>query len=341
MLVSVLDHAGLDPTFIVGGVIPALNTNARAGRGPHFVIEADEYDHMFLGLRPTVAAITHLEHDHPDCFPTFRDMEAAFGQFVDLVPAEGMIVGCADQTAVAALLDRARAGSEARVLSSGLGAECDWRAADLEINALGGHSFAVLKKGKPWGRIELQLPGVHNVQNALLAVVVADHAGVSRDQICAALARFGGTKRRFEVVGQAGGVTVIDDYGHHPTEIQATLAAARDRYGERPVWAVFQPHTYTRLATLWDEFCSCFGDADHVIVLDVYAAREVDTLGVSATALAEQIRHPDVRHISGLEPAAHAVLCSAEPDAVVITLSAGDGNQVGFHVLGASEERLN
>lgn len=343
MIVAILVDAGLDPTFIVGGVISSLNTNARAGSGPHFVIEADEYDHMFLGLRPTVAAITHLEHDHPDCFPTMRDMEAAFDRFLDLVPVEGLIVGCADQPAVSALFDRARErgrnGSMATILTCGTQPDHDWRAVDLEVNALGGYSFAVRKGGALWGAVDLCAPGVHNVQNALLALVVADHLGASRKLICQTLAAFEGARRRFEVVGQAGGVTVVDDYGHHPTEIRATLAAARARYRERPVWAVFQPHTYSRLAALWDEFCACFGDADHVIVLDIYAARERDTLGVSAADLAEQIQHPDARHVSGLENAARVLVDRVEPDGVVITLSAGDGNLVGTRFLEQIEIR--
>jgi UDP-N-acetylmuramate--alanine ligase len=314
-------------------VIPSLNTNARAGRGPHFVIEADEYDHMFLGLRPTVAAITHLEHDHPDCFPTMHDIEVAFDRFLDLVPLDGLIVGCADQPAVSALFDRGRERSVATILTCGLQSDRDWRAVDLQSNALGGYSFAVLKRGLPWGPVELQVPGKHNVQNALLALAIAEHVGVSRKQIGEALSAFVGAKRRFEIVGQVAGVTVVDDYGHHPTEIRATLQAARARYGERPVWAVFQPHTYSRLAALWEGFCACFGDADHVIVLDIYAARERDTLGLSAAALAEQIRHPDVRHVSGLENAARAIVDRLEPDGVVVTLSAGDGNLVGTLVL--------
>ena len=339
MIVAILDRAGLDPTFIVGGVIPAgphsgsEGTNARAGKGPHFVIEADEYDHMFLGLRPTLAAITHLEHDHPDCFPTMDDMLDAFDRFVDLVPPEGLIVGCADQPEVAALLERVSGRSAATVRTAGLGDGRDWRAVDLEGNALGGYDFGVVHRGKPWGRVALRVPGVHNVQNALLAVAIADRVGVDRDSIAEALAAFGGTKRRFEVLGQAGGVTVVDDYAHHPTEIRATLQAARARYGERPLWAVFQPHTYSRIAALWDDFCACFGDADHVVVLDVYAAREKETLGVSAAGLAAAIDHPDVRHVSGLENAARWIVERAEPDAVVITLSAGDGNQVGFLIL--------
>jgi len=270
-------------------------------------------------------------------------MEAAFDRFLDLVPSEGLIVGCADQPAVSALLDRVRERgcerSAATILTCGLRPGHNWRAVDLEVNALGGYSFAVRKQGVLWGAVALQAPGVHNVQNALLALVVAEYVGVGGEQIREALADFVGARRRFEIVGQVGGVTVIDDYGHHPTEIRATLEAARARYRERPVWAVFQPHTYSRLAALWDEFCTCFDDADHVIVLDIYAAREQDTLGLSAADLAGQIRHPAVRHICGLENAARAIVDAVEPDAVVITLSAGDGNLVGTSVLKQMEER--
>jgi UDP-N-acetylmuramate--alanine ligase len=330
MIIWVLMQANLDPTFIVGGVMEALHTNARAGQGAHFIIEADEYDRMFLGLRPTVVVITHLEHDHPDCFPTFADMREAFEQFVGLVPENGLIVGCGDHPAVAALLKKPW---PAAIQTCGLGAENDWRAVDVAPNALGGHDFSVYCGDQPWGQVRLRVPGVHNVQNALLAVAVADWVAVERAIVCHALGTFEGVQRRFQVRGEVGGVTVVDDYGHHPTKIKATLAAARARYGRRPVWAVFQPHTYSRLKALWDEFATSFADADHVIVLDVYAARERDTLGIDAADLVAEMRHPDARFVAGMEAAADDVVSRAEPDAVIITLSAGDGNEVGVRVL--------
>ncbi len=351
MIAWILACAGEDPTFIVGGVIQALGTNARAGSGRHFVIEADEYDHMFLGLSPTVAAITHLEHDHPDCFPTFADMQAAFERFVALVPPQGMLVGCGDQPAVAALLQRTRERVDApgTMRSCGLGENNDWQAIEVRANSLGGYDFAlrIQSTERVWGTVRLTAPGMHNVQNALLALSVADWLGIERDRIVDALATYPGVKRRFEVRTAPGGQAdkdrrvVIDDYGHHPTEIRATLAAARARYGRRPLWAVFQPHTYSRLRALWEEFRSSFVDADHVIVLDVYAARDAElrreTLGRSAAELSlafvEQMAHPDARHIGDLDAAAEHVVSRAEPDAVVITLSAGDGNQVGTRVL--------
>jgi len=181
------------------------------------------------------------------------------------------------------------------------------------------------------------VPGLHNVQNALVALVVADHLGVKRDTICRSLATFTGVGRRFEVRGHVDGVTVIDDYAHHPTKIRATLSAARARYGDRPLWAVFQPHTYSRTRTLWDEFAASFAQADHVVVLDVYAAREHDTLGVSAANLASQIARAapriKVRYVPDFDTAADYIVSHVEPDAVVITLSAGDGNLVGEKVL--------
>ncbi len=335
MIAWTLVQARLDPTFIVGGVIAAMNTNARAGAGPHFVIEADEYDYMFLGLKPTVAVITHLEHDHPDCFPTLADMEAAFDAFLDLVPPDGLIVGCGDHRPVAALLSRRRG---VVVQRCGLGLENDWYALEVWPNPLGGHDFEVVQRGEDWGCVRLRVPGLHNVQNALLAIAVADHLGVEPRTICHALATFTGVGRRFQVLGRAGGLTVVDDYAHHPTEIRATLAAARARYGQLPLWAVFQPHTYSRLKALWDDFLRCFAQADHVVVLDVYAARESDTLGVSAGELAAQMSHPDARHIAGFDDAARYIVANAEPEAVVITLSAGDGNQVGVRVLELAED---
>ena len=266
----------------------------------------------------------------------------------------------------------------ATVQSCGLGEENDWQATEVQANALGGHDFAVMRavpggrrpsrtndvrrtndvqrqtppKRQLWGAVQLAVPGRHNVQNALVALVTADWLGIDRDTIVDALATYPGVERRFEVRAPAGGpvgdqagdpvgaegLVVIDDYGHHPTEIRATLAAARARYGARPLWAVFQPHTYSRLRTLWDDFCTCFGDADHVIVLDVYGAREKEKLGGSAASdlasvLAAEMAHGDARHISDFYAAAEYIVSNAEQNAVVITLSAGDGNQVGRLVL--------
>jgi UDP-N-acetylmuramate--alanine ligase len=339
MLTYILVEAGFDPTFIVGGVIQQLGTNAHAGKGAHFVIEADEYDRMFLGLKPTAAAVTHLEHDHPDCFPTFADMRDAFESFLDLVPADGLIVGCGDHPAVSALLESYRVMT---VQTCGLGDTNDWHTAKVWPNSLGGHDFEIVRQEQDWGCVRLQIPGIHNVQNALLAIAIADWLGVDGKVICRALAAFSGTRRRFEFRGEANGVIVIDDYGHHPTEIRATLSGAKTRYGNRPLWAVFQPHTFSRTKTLWNAFLACFEQAEHVIVLDIYAAREKDSCGISAADLAADLAnqgHPDARHIADFDAAAEYIIKNVEPEAVVITLSAGDGNQVGQTVLDQINKR--
>jgi len=332
MLAWLLTRAGRDPTFIVGGVVSQLGVNARAGKGRHFVIEADEYDYMFLGLKPTVAMVTHLEYDHPDCFPTWADMQHAFERFLALVPPEGLILGCGDHPHVNALLARHYA---APVQRCGLHADNDWQARAVRVNAWGGHDFTVAYAGQVWGEAGLRLPGLHNVRNALMAIAAATRVGLSSGEILDGLASFTGTERRFELVGEARGVTVIDDYGHHPTEIAATLAAARGRYGARPLWAVFQPHTYSRLKALWGEFLACFAQADHVIVLDIYAAREKETLGVSAEQFVAELSalHPDARYIADFHQATQYIVEHIEVDGVVITLSAGDGNRVGKLVL--------
>jgi UDP-N-acetylmuramate--alanine ligase len=271
-----------------------------------------------------------------------------------------MLVGCGDQGAVAQLLERTCRKEERpeTVISCGLGERNDWQAINIQANSLGGHDFEVLfPRQSPlagqglsieqgWGTVRLPVPGLHNVQNALVALVVADWLGVERKTIVDALATFPGTKRRFEVRTPACGeahidsesLVVIDDYGHHPTEIRATLAAARACYGVRPLWAVFQPHTYSRLRALWTDFCRSFAVADHVVVLDVYASRETDAAGPSAasglaSALARDIVHEDARHIGDMQAAAEYIVAHAEPDAVLITLSAGDGNEVGTLVV--------
>jgi UDP-N-acetylmuramate--alanine ligase len=329
MIVWSLLNAGLDPTFIVGGVMQALGTNARAGQGSIFVIEADEYDRMFLGLRPTVAVVTHLEHDHPDCYPTFEELREAFEQFLAQVPDDGVIVGCGDQPAVVDLLQGQR-GSQ--VVTCGLSEENEWYAQEVWPNGIGGYDMNVVHKSTEWGCARLPLPGLHNVQNALLAIAAADWLGVEGATIRSALASFAGVARRFETQVLRDGLVVVDDYAHHPTKIEATLKAARGRYPDRPLWAVFQPHTFSRTKALWTEFTTCFAEADHVVVLDVYPAREKDTLGVSAQTLASEVEHPDVHYIPDFEAAAHFIVRHLTPDAVVITLSAGDGNQVGARV---------
>ena len=343
LLAHTLIEAGLDPTYIVGGVMRNTGTNAAVGRGPHFVIEADEYDRMFLGLRPRVAVVTNIEHDHPDCFPTEADVIEAFERFADRLPDDGLLVVCADDPLARALGDRRRAAGKP-TLTYGLNDDHppDWTAADLEPDAAGGMQFTVRQGDRSLGRARVNLSGAHNVQNALAVLAVANHLGVPFEDAAAALSRFLGTGRRGEIMGQAGGVTVISDYAHHPTAIAATLAAFRGRPGVRDLWAVWQPHTYGRLRALAADFAGAFGAADHVLVTDVYSVRETVSPGLDAQGIVERIRaagRPDVRYTGGLEATAAVLVEDVQPGDCVLLLSAGDAPQIGGRVLDALRAR--
>jgi UDP-N-acetylmuramate--alanine ligase len=287
MVAQILLTANLDPTFIIGSELPSLGTNGRFGQGEHFVVEADEYDHMFLGLRPTLAVVTNLEHDHPDIFPTDAAYRDAFRRFVRLLPENGRLIACHDDPGVRDLLDAIQPPPP-QVLTYGLEPGADLTASEIRPNQLGGVDFMVQQGEQFVGLARLRLPGDHNVRNALAAIGVALDLGLDFAVVRQALADFGGMKRRFQVTGEVGGVTVIDDYAHHPTEIRATLAAARQRYPGRRLWAVWQPHTFSRTRLLLDEFATCFNEADRVVALDIYKSRETDTLGMD-TAVVLQI----------------------------------------------------
>jgi UDP-N-acetylmuramate--alanine ligase len=340
MISLISREAGLDPTFIVGGDIPQLGTNAAAGGSDIFVIEADEYDHTFLGLRPEIAVVTVVEWDHPDCYPTPESMVEAFRQFIALVPPEGLLVVCGDGPTVRKLLGKTgrledwKTGrlESARLTTYGLDEGNDWRAVDLRPNTRGGYDFSV-SADLPDARASTSVPGVHNVKNGLAALVVADRLGVPLAQATATLANFSGVGRRFEIKAEVGGVLVVDDYAHHPTEIQATLAGARTHYPDRAIWAVFQPHTYSRTRSLLDEFAGAFADADQVVVVDIFPAREVDDGSVSSRDLVAQMRHPDVYYVSGLDDAADFLCGQLRPGDLLITLGAGDIYRVGEMVI--------
>jgi UDP-N-acetylmuramate--alanine ligase len=335
MIAWILTQAGLDPTFIVGGVLQNLGTNARAGVGPHFVIEADEYDRAFLGIRPDVAVVTTLEHDHPDCYPTFEEMQKAYLDFASSVAEGGLLIVCGDDPE-ARLLGNLLLGAQRQVESYGLSPEQDWWAKGTQ---LGNHAVFEVKRrigeqnGKSLGTCALQVPGRHNVLNALAALAASVRVGVDFGAAAAALTRFQGTARRFEVKGQADGVTVVDDYAHHPTELRATLAAAQIKYPGRPIWAVFQPHTYSRTAALLEDFAAAFSDADHVIVTGIYAAREHNTLGISGGDVVARMDHPDACYTETLDDAVSILVARVQAGDVVITLGAGDGYLIGERVL--------
>jgi UDP-N-acetylmuramate--alanine ligase len=334
MIAIILLRAGLEPSFIVGGrlaVGPAEGMKsttraAMAGRGP-FVIEADEYDGMFLGLRLETAVVTNVEWDHVDCYPTPKAFAEAFQKFVGRLPPGGFLLLCADDPGALALRKFAPAGVTVRTY--GLDPDADWQARDLAPNSTGGLNAAVWFEGKQVASLSLSIPGRHNIRNALAALAVAHFHNIQPARAASMLRDFRGAGRRFEILGEASGVVVIDDYAHHPTEIAATLAAARLRYGTRRIWAVFQPHTYSRTQALLDDFGRSFDDADRVLLLDIYAAREKIDLGMHSRVLLEHMYHTGATYAGAIEAAAEYLLANVQPEDVVITMSAGDGNLVG------------
>ena len=332
LIAFLLDRAGLDPSFIVGGWLADFGGNAHAGHGRPFVVEADEYDRTFLGLKPGIAVVTNVEHDHPDCYPTLKDMQEAFRAFVDLLPPDGLLVGCAHDAFVHRMVDERRAAGRPALLY-GLHRDDHYRADSLQTNGAGGYDFLVVKDGETLGLARNRLPGEHNVLNSLAALAAADRLGVSFNDARNALAEYRGAGRRFEVMGEARGVTWVDDYAHHPTEIRATLAAARRRFTGRPLWVMFQPHTFSRTRALMTDFATAFADADHVVIVDIFRSREAPDPDLSAADIVRRMNHPDARHIPALEDAARNLSERVRPGDVLLTLSAGDGNLVGRRVL--------
>lgn len=338
MVAQIMLGADRDPTVIVGSTIPALGTNGQAGTGEYFVIEADEYDHMFLGLEYSIAVVNNIEYDHPDIFEDEEMYLNAFSRFIEKVPDEGLLIANGDDAAVMGLI---RPNTACTVETVGLGEACDWRAEQVRPNQQGGSDFVVMKGAALVGLARLRVPGEHNVRNALAAIAVTTHVGLDFKVICTGLREFGGVGRRFQEIGTVGGVTVIDDYAHHPTEIKVTLAAAQQRYPGRTIWAVWQPHTYTRIKLYFERFVAAFVDADKVIVLDIFRSRERDTLGMSSEKIVAAMQHPYARHVGSNPDAAAYILDRVRPDDVILMLSAGDGNQVGQIVLTELEARVS
>jgi UDP-N-acetylmuramate--alanine ligase len=328
MIVWMLHQLGLRPGFIVGGEVQNLGVNAGAGEGDLFVIEADEYDHMFWGLTPNIAVVTNIEHDHPDCFPTERDFMAAFEGFVDRIPSDGSLVICLDDPGASHLL--AYAGSEGiHWLAYSLSEpDADYTAADYKALPASGYQFSAFRGSEQIAEASLDVPGEHNVLNALAALVTADLLNLDLQKAGWALSTFQGAGRRFELVGEAGGVIVVDDYGHHPTEIRSTLQAARARYPKARIWAVWQPHTYSRTLGWLGEFGGSFTEADAVIVTGVYAAREKLPDGCSLLEVADAIRDVPVRSIEDLDDVIQVLLEEIHPGDVILVFSAGDATLV-------------
>ena len=341
MIAWILSVLGRDPSFIVGGTMVNYGVNARAGKGDAFVIEADEYDRMFLGLQPRIEVVTNVEHDHPDCYPTFDDMLKAFEQFVERLPQDGTLMASAEDEGSSSLLSRARRSGRS-VVAYTLHGEMTinaphWmQAQSLSTNARGGYSFTAItnisrSESQPVS-VELQVPGEHNVRNALAALSVMAVMGLSLKNAAAALGEFRGTGRRFQVLGEKHGILVVDDYAHHPTEIRATLSAARARYPGRRLWAVWQPHTYSRTKALFLEFTRAFADADQVLVTEVYPSREPKQ-DFSSAEVVSAMAHPAARYSGSLESTTRYLLDHLQAGDVLLVLSAGDADQISARVL--------
>jgi UDP-N-acetylmuramate--alanine ligase len=339
MVASVLAAGGLDPTVVVGGRVDALGSNARLGTTQYLVAEADESDRSFLKLSPILAVVTNLDREHMDCYHDMADVERAFVDFMDRVPFYGAIVACIDNAQLKTILPRVRR----RVFTYGLSSDADFRLEILDAGqrteSVSGQTsslsrFMVHTGAGPLGPFELHVPGRHNVLNATAAVAIARQLEIAPGKIAEGLSHFRGVDRRFQLRGSARGVTVVDDYGHHPTEIRATLAAARE-CGYQRILVVFQPHRYSRTADLMDEFTGAFRAADEVVVLPIYAASEEPIPGVTAERLAQRIEGPRVEFAPDFAAAVGAVTAAAHAGDLILTLGAGSVSQLAPQILAA------
>jgi len=336
MVAAVLAAGGLDPTVVVGGRVDALGSNARLGKSHYLVAEADESDRSFLKLSPILSVVTNIDREHMDCYRNMRDVKQTFLEFMDRVPFYGGVVVCNDDALLRGLLPQIRR----RVLTYGTRRGSDFRV-KLEESGFDAEAsrplsrFSVQYGGTKLGEFRLHVPGQHNVLNATAAIAVGVGLDIAADQIRQALENFRGVDRRFQLRGKAAGVSVIDDYGHHPTEIRATLSAAR-QCGFRKVHVIFQPHRYTRTRDLMDEFATAFAEADSLCVLDIYAASEKPIEGVTGETLARRIAEAGkvgAKFSGSGTDAVEAVTAAAEPGDMILTLGAGSVSHLGPVIL--------
>lgn len=329
-----LNQLGLDPSFVIGGTSKNLGTNAHAGQGEYFVIEADEYDRMFLGLSPDILVITNIEHDHPDHFPTERDYFDAFLELTGQIQPNGILLVCGDHPGSASMLRLGQ--SDFSKSSYGKSSTCDYIIENIHHQPQygTGFDFVIAEKNgqKSRSSVNLALSGEHNALNAGAALAVIHLLGQQLDSARQALEVFSGTGRRFDIRGEAGGVVIIDDYAHHPSEIRATLAAARCRFPDNPIWCVWQPHTFSRTKELAKDFAGAFVDCDHVIVTDIFASREKEE-DFTSREVVRIMRHADSRHIGGLAETSRFLIKELVSGDILLVLSAGDADQVSRDVL--------
>jgi UDP-N-acetylmuramate--alanine ligase len=340
MIAWVLAVSGRDPSYMIGGTIRGLGAGGHWGGGQELVAEADEYDRSFLHLRPEVAVITNIETDHLEYYGTAEAIYAAFGEFALNVKPGGLLILCADDAGARRLgADLIAGAAPFRLQFYGTGDSAIWRASAITTNARGGSDYIALHNGKQVARLSLQIPGKHNVLNSLAALAACAELSVTPQQAARHLGDFQGTGRRFEVKGEAAGVIVVDDYAHHPTEIAATLQAARQRYPDRRLCVLFQPHTFTRTRDFLADFATSLSAADRIYVTEIYASRERDTLGMSGRHIVERMTGSNVEFVPTLDQATDVLLDDLQSGDLLITMGAGDVWKVGDTVLAALRER--
>jgi UDP-N-acetylmuramate--alanine ligase len=321
MIAQVLSTAGLSPTFLVGGDLLGQGTGARLGTGPLLVAEADEFDRSFLKMSPWMAVVTNVEADHLDYYRTLDAIVEAFQQFIATVPAGGLAILGIDSILAAGLAPYCKG----RVVTYGMDTTAEWHADCIKANQRGGNDFQVWHSGSRWGEISLQTPGRHNVANSLATIAAAAAVGATPEAVCQGLYEFQGTGRRFERRGSYHGAVLYDDYAHHPTEVRATLAAAKERYPVR-LWAVFQPHTTHRLTALFEEFASAFGDADRAIIVDAYMppGREREPGSRTSRDLVNAMGSEEAKYIGSLADAEDYLAHELTEGDLVLLMGAGD-----------------
>ncbi len=330
MISLILERAGLDPTILIGGELIDLDTNAKLGYSSYLVAEADEFDSSFLTLAPYIGVVTNIEPEHLDYYRDLEAIKEAFHKFLSQVRHNGSIVACMDDPQVREVI----ADLDRHTITYGLNSDSQWRAEDISLDSFGKTHFTALNYDKNIGEFTLRLPGMHNVSNALAAIAVASVLGVDMDSVRGTLACFHGARRRFEHIGTVRGIIVIDDYAHHPTEIRVTLEAARQRFPDKKICCVFQPHTYSRTKFFLSDFAQAFYSADKVIIADIYAsAREKDDLGISSKNILELMSHPDANYIGKSTDIADHLCDNLEAGNVLITMGAGDIWKVGTQIL--------
>lgn len=330
MMTHILLAGETDPTISVGGILEAIGGNIRVGKSDIFVTEACEYTNSFLEFFPRIGIILNIEEDHLDFFKDIHDIRNSFYRFAKLLPKNGALIINGDIENYKELTQ----DLSCQIISFGHQVGCDYYAKDLSYDEKGNVSFILVKHGTECGRFQLSVTGEHNVYNALSVIAASELLGLSLEVIQKGLASFKGTHRRFEYKGTCNGFTIVDDYAHHPTEILATLQAAK-YYPHKELWCVFQPHTYTRTKTLYKEFVSALAHADHVVLADIYAARETDTLGMSSAQLAEDIKNmgADAYYLPSFEEIENFLLKHVKKDDLLITMGAGNVVNIGESLL--------